>query len=179
MNERFANAQLVDPNAKCSGCMNYDPQLGGTGACLVGLRPWLCGDGTTPTTGYAPMTMQVPSISAPMAFSSQVDAPTGADVAPPELPLVVLGEEHVQLVHQLEAQEVTLQKSLCPTHSRVAANGQTSHYVAGSYEGLRCACSPVSDFAIAKSMTQHLANRELALISAPVLLDFVHRNRKV
>lgn len=45
-------ATLINPNAKCNGCIHYHTNLK---ACQVGLQPAMCGDGSCPEKGFSPM----------------------------------------------------------------------------------------------------------------------------
>lgn len=46
-------AMIVQPNQKCRGCLHYETNRT---ACLVGLVPADCGDGSQPETSYSPVT---------------------------------------------------------------------------------------------------------------------------
>lgn len=50
------NRTPVTPNSKCEGCVHYDGNAQAKGgACEVGSMPSMCGSGTEPKYGYAPL----------------------------------------------------------------------------------------------------------------------------
>lgn len=50
------NRTPVTPNSKCEGCVHYDGNAAAKGgACEVGSAPALCGSGSEPKYGYAPL----------------------------------------------------------------------------------------------------------------------------
>lgn len=174
---RLLMAQAVAPNAKCGGCLNYDQNRGEYGACLVGLRPNVCGNGEHPEMGYAPMggAATAPMGHTPIAQSG-VPGPVNAT---PEVKVISLGEEHVDMVKSLD--HLLTDNSMCRAHLR---GGQGAGQVSRSVpHGFACQCRDVTDIEIAKSLYKQLNNRVKHVIgqtfeqAQTLLVSFVNHAR--
>jgi len=104
-------AMRVDPNPKCDGCGHYAKNLS---ACQIGILPAVCGDGSNPEIGFAPVAPdRMTSMAWKLRHSDAVALPAQAEDAgsPPllaEIPyrIEVLGESSLAL-----SERMTLLKS--------------------------------------------------------------------
>jgi hypothetical protein len=172
----WIQVQAVSSNPKCGSCLHYDPQRSESGVCMVALRPWLCGDGETPDTGYHPLVASGAHMPAPMAPSAQVYGVAPAN-APVSMKLQVLGEEHAQMVKSLVGELLRREQRQCALHQdRLQRSGMTS--LALAYDDRRCTCASIRDTQVAKAMVGQLSNRVRASLAAVDLVSFVHGIRK-
>jgi hypothetical protein len=165
-------AQEVQPNPKCHGCLHFDGQAGRTGACLIGLRPWLCGDGEAQDIGYAPIDKGAGSYlpdmvnhgaHAPEAETQFVSDLYGSgSTRPVSIEQVSLGEEHVHVVKSMYERHVQMEKSTCRLCQHQGAIGTApSNFALGV-----CTCQPIAARDIAKALVPRLSNahrRDLTL----------------
>ena len=162
-------AQSVNPNPKCESCLHYDSQQGPTGACMIGLRPWLCGDGDAPEMGYAPLTNIGPTLPVGSTCPQRLGT-EGHDGPDVPMKLVTLGDDYVTAVSAIVSEREALMKMSCPLHQQaIKSMGQYHH----SYEEQECRCIPVTDVEVAKALVPLLSNAVRQYVSAQELVDFV------
>jgi hypothetical protein len=175
-------AQEVQPNQKCGGCLHYDGQAGRTGACTIGLRPWLCGDGGAQEVGYAPLVRgagtYLPDMNHHGAQAREVETQFVSDLygagstRPVLVKQVTLGEEHVHFVKSMIDQHSRVQKSQCRLCSM-----QGTHGVAPPNVGYQaCTCEPIQAETVAKALVGRMSN---ALRSATDVGDLAEWVREV
>jgi hypothetical protein len=173
-------AQEVQPNQKCHGCLHYDGQAGRTGACTIGLRPWLCGEGEAAEIGYAPIThgagsylpdMNTHGSHAAEVESQDVSSLYGAgSTRPVMIQQVSLGEEHVQLVKSMVANHTKMQKSMC----RLCHQAGTIGISRSNADPQVCTCEPIAARDIAKSIYSRLSNRAQQAVTPDDVEQFVY-----
>ena len=95
-------SQHVSANPKCEGCIHYDHNRGTSGVCTIGLQPFTCGDGSTPTIGYGPVARLSPTFQPPAPRGAYAND-SGKDNVAIAMRLVVLGEEHAEMVKSIQA----------------------------------------------------------------------------
>jgi len=118
-------AMRVAPNQKCSGCTHYDNNLS---TCQKGMIPVVCGDGTYPEIGYAPVAGN--RIAAKNWMQLHADAVVTSVQAPDqgytagEVPfrVDVLGHSTLSL-----AERMTLLKGLTPEKARKILHDKEVH----------------------------------------------------
>lgn len=165
-------AQEVQPNQKCGGCLHYDGQVGRTGACTIGLRPWLCGEGDAQDIGYAPLTRGAGSylpdmgnhgVHAPEVAPQQTSDLHGVgSTRPVQVQQVSLGEEHVHLVKSLVERHATLQKAVCRACSMRGTYG-----IAPPNVGVQvCSCVPLEATTVAKAIISRMSNAQRSVLSS-------------
>jgi hypothetical protein len=165
-------AQTVTPNAKCEGCLNYESQRGQSGVCIIGLRPWLCGDdGANPSMGYAPIAAAGPNVPSDQAPSAQVGTP-GPDGTPVPIKVVVLGEEHAQMVKSIAAELDKAQRADC-IHCSIVTKSQGQTNITAPIVTESCDHPEITDFQVAKALVGKLTNRVQAQLTAKDIINFV------
>ena len=174
-------AQEVQPNPKCRGCLHYVDSAGRTGACSIGLRPWLCGDtGDAADIGYAPIDggagAYLPDMSNHGAHAHEVETQCVSDLygagstKPVQMQQVSLGEEHVHLIKSMVSQHTAMQKSQC----RLCKSAGTHGMQPFNNEPQVCTCEPIEAIAIAKSLASRLTNRQRASMTLEDVTQFVY-----
>lgn len=173
-------AQEVQPNQKCEGCLHYDRQGGRTGACTIGTRPWLCGDGgSMQDIGYAPLVRgagaYLPDMNNHAVQAPEVEPQASSDLhgvgstRPVEVRQVSLGEEHVHLVKSLVTRHAELQKSQCRLCSM-----RGTHGVAPPNVGFQlCTCAPLAAETVAKAVVSRMSNAQRVGVSVADVADWV------
>ncbi len=161
-------AQEVQPNQKCGGCLHYDGQAGRTGACTIGLRPWLCGDGEAQDVGYAPLSRgagsYLPDMGDHGAHAPEVDSQHvgvlygSGSTRPVAVQQVALGEEHVHLVKSMVERHAELQKSQCRLCSMRGSHGVSPPNV--GYQ--LCTCQPLEAAEVVKAIVGRMNNAQRA-----------------
>ena len=173
-------AQEVNPNQKCGGCLHYDGQAGRVGACTIGLRPWLCGDGEMAEVGYAPLARgggaYLPDMSnhdaqAPEVETQFVSEMYGAgSTRPVQVQQVSLGEEHVHFIKSMVADHTALQRSMCRL-----CNNRNAIGTAPSNFGVQvCTCEPIAARDVAKALAPRLNNLQRSVMSLDDVVAFVY-----
>lgn len=148
----------VPQNAKCEGCVHYDGNAAAkAGACDVGTQPFMCGDGSEPRFGYAPLEQLAPEMIDDLAtpvLSGSVGAMNehGDLEKPIQMVPVVLGDEQMSIAERIHGQLMT--KSFAYEESQ----GETNLY-APSGPMMRARREP-STLEVAKALrTQYLSPR--------------------
>lgn len=172
-------AQEVNPNPKCNGCLHYDGQAGRVGACLVGLRPWLCGEGEMQDIGYAPITRGAGSYLPPMgnhpAQAGEVSTQEVSDLHGAgstrgvTFQQVSLGEEHVQLVKSMFSTHVERQQSMC----RLCKSRGTIGMAPANVGPQVCTCEPIAARDIAKALVPRMSNAQRMSYDLDEITDWV------
>lgn len=173
-------AQEVQPNPKCNGCLHFDGQAGRTGACTIGLRPWLCGEGDAADIGYAPISrgagaylpgMDNHSVQAPHVDDQEVSDLYGArSTRGVQFQQVSLGEEHIHFVKSMVAQHTEVQKTMCRLCKSAGTIGTTHSNLAPQV----CTCEPIAARDIAKALVSRLSNLARAVIDVDDATAFVY-----
>lgn len=125
--DAFFNARVVQPNAKCAGCLHY---ISTRSLCMVAEVPSKCGDGSTPVTGYNPAIGATPGVSnnapSPQASAgsegSGSKGPVGGAEGHPDFVLQVLGDEgnlELSMRRLLDGEQDAIVKSDYAMHSSV------------------------------------------------------------
>jgi hypothetical protein len=172
-------AQEVTPNPKCRGCLHYDGQAGRIGACTIGLRPWLCGDGEAQDVGYAPIGKGAGTYlhdlvnDVPQAHEVEAQVVGGLYGAGSTRPVTVqhvsLGEEHAHFVKSMVAEHVRVQKSQCRFCLNTGSHGtQPANVLPQS-----CSCQPIRAQDVAKALVTKLDNRQRVSMTLDDLTKFV------
>jgi hypothetical protein len=172
-------AQEVTPNAKCRGCLHYDGQAGRIGACTIGLRPWLCGDGEAQDVGYAPIGKGAGTYlhdlvnDVPQAHEVDGQVVGGlygsGSTRPVHVQHVSLGEEHAHFVKSMVAEHVRVQKSQCRFCLNTGSHGTQPANVLPQV----CSCQPLAARDVAKALVGKLDNRQRVSMSIDDLTKFV------
>lgn len=172
-------AQEVQPNEKCAGCLHYDGQAGRTGACTIGLRPWLCGDGEAQEVGYAPLARgagnYLPDMSNHGAHAPEVPTQFVSDLygsgstRPVQVHQVALGEEHVHLVKSLVERHSQLQKSQCRLCSMAGTHGTAPPNVGFQL----CTCAPLEARVVAKAVVSRMSNAQRVGVALDDVVEWV------
>ena len=173
-------AQEVTPNQKCSGCLHYDGQAGRIGACTIGSRPWLCGDGGAADIGYAPLVRgagtYLPGMSNHDAQAPEVETQFVSDLygagstRPVTFEQVSLGEEHVHFIKSMVAQHASLQREMC----RLCKSQGSIGVAPWTNDPQVCTCEPIAARDIAKSLAPRLNNRQRSILSLNDVTAFVY-----
>lgn len=174
-------AQEVQPNQKCSGCLHYADHAGRTGACTIGLRPWLCGDGQAQDIGYAPIARgagtYLHDMTAHVARPGHEIDPQASSALhgvgstrPVQFKQVSLGEEHVHIVKSIVTQHKAMQESMCRLCKSRGAIGMAPANVAVQV----CTCEPIEARTVAKSLMSQLSNRERSRVTLDEATQFVY-----
>lgn len=162
-------AQTVTPNPKCESCLHYNAQRGASGVCEIGLRPIVCGDGTMPDMGYAPVSAIGPSIGGTHAPNGQAPIQSGKNLIPDSalynrggngggeaqivaMQVVALNEEHVDMVKSLDRQLAFT----CRNHERSSSSRPA---VAALHNQNDCTCKSASTRHVARALVKTLTNR--------------------
>jgi len=173
-------AQEVQPNPKCRGCLHYVDSAGRTGACSIGLRPWLCGDGDAQDIGYAPITAgagaYLPDMVAHVARARETEPQDTAalygagSTRPVQVHQVSLGEEHVHLIKSLVERHVEMEQTMCRLCKSRGAIGRGPM----NNEPQSCSCKPIEARTVAKSLMAQLSNRERSRVTFDDAVAFVY-----
>ena len=165
------SAQSVTPNPKCEGCLHYSAQQGPTGVCLIGLRPWLCGDGLSPAIGYAPLTSQIPENPGDQAPNASVVGGSNENTLMFTGATTVLGDEHAMMAKSLYADAQSLIQKSCSLHSQhTPVQGQSNQY-APIFQA--CTCADVDMRQVAKSLKDQLPNHLRVKVTDADIANFV------
>lgn len=177
-------AQEVQPNPKCNGCLHFDGQAGRTGACTIGSRPWLCGEGDAADIGYAPIArgagtylpgMSNTGVHAPAVGDQEVADLFGAgSTRPVSFQQVSLGEEHVHFVKSFVENHTLIQKSMCRLCKSAGALGTTHSNIAPQV----CTCETIAARDVAKALMPRLSNRERSVVTLEDATGFVYEVAK-
>lgn len=164
-------AQVVEPNSKCEGCMHYEPNQARSGLCMIGLRPWLCGDGNAQQVGYAPIAAQREVTADAQAVAGVAEIPTE-----PGVPIVTVSLDslHEELVAEIVGNLEPVYKSSCRLHKSSVMAGP---YNPGAYIPTECACRTLPDTVVAKALLDALAPRYRTTVSLDEATAFVARVR--
>lgn len=148
----------VPSNSKCGSCLHYNGSQARTGVCEVGTQPQICGNGTEPLYGYAPLDSvgpdEIDDIATPMiSGASGVMNETGGMEPTVQMKRVVLGDEDLTIAQRILGQVATLSKAI--------SSEDVSHR--GYY--------------VAKSLRdQHFAPRKQKKFTLKSVMDFLHSN---
>lgn len=174
-------AQEVQPNQKCNGCLHFDGQAGRIGACTIGLRPWLCGDGGAADIGYAPISQgagsYLPGMSNHDAQAHDVETQFvsslygAGSTRPVEVQQMSLGAEHVHFVKSLVSKHMETERQMCRLHQGHGQSYGVSPYTNAPQS---CSCVEVTDMVVAKALVGQLNNRQRAALTREQLFGFVH-----
>lgn len=173
-------AQEVQPNQKCGGCLHYDGQAGRTGACTIGLRPWLCGEGDAADIGYAPLTRgagaYLPDMSNHDAQAREVETQFVSELygagstRPVQVQHVSLGENHVNFIKSMVDTHSMLQRSMC----RLCANSGAIGTAPANVGPQVCTCEPMAARDVAKALAPKLSNLARSLMTIDDVIAFVY-----
>lgn len=105
----------VSQNSKCESCLHYDGSISKSGACEVGTQPFMCGDGSLPQFGYAPLAEMTPDIMADLAAPvsmGQVGSMNehGAMDRQVEMQTHVLGDEQLTIAQRIHGAATSMHK---------------------------------------------------------------------
>lgn len=147
----------VPQNPKCNGCTHFNK---GTSNCEIGLSPAVCGDGSTPDMGYAPVDEAGPNIVFAEVPDHATSSRPGREVpqANARVPMTVshLGDES-ELLALAKSIRSDMQKACsngCAVHQYgEQVTGQHNIYTAGA----KCTCLPLSNGDVAKAMHSQLS----------------------
>ena len=123
------NRTPVSPNSKCEGCCHYDGNaISKGGACEVGTQPAMCGSGTQPRFGYAPLSEMAPDMVDDFATPAVSGSPglmneTGHMEKQITMKHVVLGDEELTIAQRIKGEKMTLFKG-----GIAETTGQTSYF---------------------------------------------------
>lgn len=166
-------AQEVSPNPKCNNCLHFEGNRGTVGLCVIGLRPWLCGDGDNQIAGFSPLDGQKPTEPGNVAASGQANA--GVDtlqVVP--MSLTVLGDEHAVMTKSIHDELDAIQKKVCPLHQNTTTMKSYSQSVGVQV----CKCKRIASKAIATKLFKALENKERVHVNEDDVLFFVRGIRQ-
>lgn len=171
----------MQPNPKCHGCLHYDGQAGRTGACTIGLRPWLCGDGGAAEIGYAPIThgagTYLPDMSNHGAHAREVETQYVSDlygsgsVKPVAVQTVSLGGEAVDFIKSMVDRHMVFERSVCRL---CKSAGTTIGATPFANDPQVCTCEPIKATDVAKALVDRMSNRERARMSLDDVTQFVY-----
>jgi hypothetical protein len=174
-------AQEVTPNPKCHGCLHYDGQAGRTGACTIGLRPWLCGDGGAAEIGYAPIThgagTYLPDMSTHGAHAREVETQFVSDLygsgstKPVTVQTVSLGDEAVGFIKSMVDQHMEMERSVCRLCKSIGTTIGATPYTNGPQV---CTCEPIKATEVAKALVGRMSNRQRASMTLDDVTEFVY-----
>ncbi len=170
------NRNPVSQNRKCEGCCHYDGNaISKGGACEVGTQPAMCGSGTEPRFGYAPLIEMSPGMVDVYARPATSGSPGvlnehGKMDGMIQMQTVDLGSEQLATAAMVKNKLTDMQKG-CTAETI----GQTSRF---SPEGhVDSGPQGVSTLDIAKSMyTSYMRPREQFKFSLKEVLQFLGEN---
>lgn len=176
-------ANIVNPNPKCRGCLHY---LDAPSACEIGLNPAICGDGSTPVQGYAPIESTGPDPTVTeepgdsVTESARAGTPRGRDI-----PLVPISTSHLGDASELLA----LSQRMIPDLKKAAKEGCSVHGFNDGGMGIgnihasiiqthaRCHCLPFTVDDCAKAIHDELGARLRNRVSIKQVKAFITKNR--
>jgi len=166
-------AKEVSPNPKCNNCLHYMSNGGRSGVCVIGLSPWLCGDGDNQVAGYAPLDGQAPSDPGSFADPGRANANVDQLQMVP-MSLTVLGDEHAEMAKSIHDELDRPQKMCCPLHQN---SGVAKSYNA-SVGAVVCQCKRIASKSVAQKLWKALENKERVHLTFNDVVFFVRGIRK-
>lgn len=116
----------VQQNRKCESCLHYDGNAQAkSGACEVGTQPFMCGDGSAPRFGYAPLADMAPDVMDDLAaptLTGQVGAMNehGALDRKVQMQMHVLGDEQLTIAQRIRGDATSMHKGfVAPVQGQV------------------------------------------------------------